>query len=88
MPRVKTKALSNPPSQAELEGGLDSAQDLTTNTVARQVSRPCTIGGSISKGTMYGPSPVRKVVAALIRSDIRLQACIRPLKGNTVVSGP
>jgi len=37
MPRVKPKALFNTPSQAKLEGGLDSARTLTQNTVARQV---------------------------------------------------
>jgi len=34
MPRMKPKTLSNPPSQPSLEGGLDSAQSLTSNTVA------------------------------------------------------
>jgi len=34
MPRLKPKALSNPPSQPGLEGGLDSAPQLTPNTVA------------------------------------------------------
>jgi hypothetical protein len=34
MSRLKLKALSNPPSQPRVEGGLDSARPLTTNTVA------------------------------------------------------
>jgi hypothetical protein len=34
MPRMKPKTLSNPPSQPSSEGGLDSAQSLTSNTVA------------------------------------------------------
>ena len=34
MSRLKAKALSKPPSQTPLEGGLDSAPPLTSNTVA------------------------------------------------------
>jgi hypothetical protein len=34
MSGMKQKALSNPPSQPRVEGGLDSARALTTNTVA------------------------------------------------------
>ena len=34
MPRLKPKALSNPPSQPLAEGGLDSATTLTPITVA------------------------------------------------------
>ena len=33
MSGMKQKALSNPPSQLRVEGGLDSARALTTNTV-------------------------------------------------------
>jgi hypothetical protein len=35
MSRLKPKALSNPPSQPNSEGELDSARPLTSNTVAR-----------------------------------------------------
>jgi hypothetical protein len=38
MSGMKQKALSNPPSQPPVEGGLDSAQALTTNTVAVNAS--------------------------------------------------
>jgi hypothetical protein len=38
MPRLKQKALSNPPSQPTEEGGLDSAPPLTGNTVAIAVT--------------------------------------------------
>jgi hypothetical protein len=34
MPRMKQTALSNPPSQLRVEGGLDSAPSLIANTVA------------------------------------------------------
>jgi transposase len=39
MPRVKAKALSNPPSQSSLEGGLENAPLLTTNTVASRAAQ-------------------------------------------------
>jgi hypothetical protein len=34
MSRMKQKALSNPPSQPRMEGGLDNAHHLIPNTVA------------------------------------------------------
>jgi hypothetical protein len=65
------KGVANHPDPESCVASRKAAiEALTTNTVARQVSRPCTIGGSISMGSMYGPSPVRKVVAALIRYSV------------------
>ncbi len=49
MPRLKPKALSNPPSQPRLEGGLESATTLTPLTVAHPASARCLAAADLSR---------------------------------------
>jgi len=48
MSRMKPKALSDPPSQPPLEGGLDNARPLTSNTVASLLIASLRVGAHVA----------------------------------------